>query len=148
MTRSSEWGYEEETLSDSSRERNVQPRRPHKGGKIVREEPISISKLLAFPLATTCFRYQYCFEFCEMVERVKFHHELARLFVINMDNNVVHLFGVTFTLSSTIIAESTWIPDVGEKWNNRQHINREHYEPYIKVGFQRHVNRVFPFKYL
>jgi len=39
MTRNSESSYEEETLSDSSRERNVQPRRPYKGGKIIREEP-------------------------------------------------------------------------------------------------------------
>jgi len=78
MTRNIESSCEEETLSDSSGERNVQPRRPHKGGKIIREEPISMNELLACPLATTCFRYQSCFEFCEMVERVKYHHELAR----------------------------------------------------------------------
>jgi len=78
METSSESNFEEETLSDSSRERNVQPKKPHKGGKIIREEPISMSELLACPLATTCFKYQSCFEFCEMVERVKYHHELAR----------------------------------------------------------------------
>lgn len=60
-----------------------------------------------------------------MVERVKFHHELARLFVINLDNNVVNLAGVTFTLSPTIISEATGILDVGEKWNKRQNIDRE-----------------------
>jgi len=57
MKRNNESSYEEETLSDNSRERNVQPRRPHKGGKIIREEPISMTELLACPLATTCFRY-------------------------------------------------------------------------------------------
>ena len=89
MARNNESSYEEETLSNSSRERNVQPRRPHKGGKIIREDPISIVELLSCPLATTCFRYQYFFEFCEMVKRVKYHHELARQFVINMEDNMV-----------------------------------------------------------
>jgi len=57
MERSSESYFEEDTFSDSSRERNVQSKKPHKGGKIIREEPISMSELLACPLATTCFRY-------------------------------------------------------------------------------------------
>ena len=78
MEQNSEFEYEEDTLSDSFRERNLQPRKPHKGGRIIREEPINMSELLVCPLATTCFRYQSCFEFCEMVQRVKFHHELAR----------------------------------------------------------------------
>ena len=78
-----------------------------------------MTELLACPLATTCFKYQSCFEFCEMVGRVKYHHELARKFVINMENNVVHLAGINFTLSPAIIAEATRMPDVGEKWNKR-----------------------------
>jgi len=53
MERSSESCFEEETLSDSSREINVPLRKPHKGVKIIREEPISMSELLACPLATT-----------------------------------------------------------------------------------------------
>jgi len=124
MEGGSESDFEEDTLSNSSRERNVQSRKPHKGGKIIREEPINMSELLACPLATTCFKYQSYFKFCEMVERVKFHHELARQFVINMDNNMVHLAGVNFTLSPTIIAEATRIPDVEEKWNKRKNISK------------------------
>jgi len=54
-----------------------------------------------------------------MVERVKYHHELGRQFVINMENNVVYLAGINFTLSLAIIAEATRMPDVGEKWNKR-----------------------------
>jgi len=68
-----------------------------------------------------------------MVERVKFHNELAREFVINMDNNMVNLSSVNFTLSPTIIVEATRIPDVGEKWNKRKNISKHHYEPYIKA---------------
>ena len=113
MARNSESSYEEKTQSDSSGDKNVQPRRPHKGGKTIREEPIIIAELLACPLATTCFRYQSCFEFCEIVERVKYHHELARQFVINMEDKMVQLAGINFTLSPTIIVEATRMPDVG-----------------------------------
>ncbi len=47
MERDSEYELEEDTLSDSSRERNIQHRKPHKGGKIIREEPTSLRELQA-----------------------------------------------------------------------------------------------------
>ena len=69
MERCSEVDFEEDTLIDNLREVNLQQRRPHKGGKNYQEEPISMSELLACPLAITCFRHQSCFDFCEMVEK-------------------------------------------------------------------------------
>lgn len=85
MESDTDYEREEETLSDSSREKHVQ-RKPHKGGKIIREEPISLREFLACPLSISCFRHHSCFDFCEMVERVKFHHELAMLFVAHLNN--------------------------------------------------------------
>lgn len=69
-----------------------------------------------------------------MVERVKYHHALERLFVSHLDNNEVQLAGVTFTLSHAIILEATGSPNIGEKWSKGYYINREFYEPYIKVA--------------
>lgn len=83
-----------------------------------------------------------------MVETVKYHHELARLFVLHLHNGQVNLASVTFTLTPDTIAQATGIPNVGEQWNKGQLVDREHYEPYIKAGFQRHISIVFPFKYL
>lgn len=107
-----------------------------------------MSELQAYPFSISCFKHQSCFGFCEMVERVKFHHELARLFVTHLDNNEVNLAGVTFTLSPAVISEATGILDVGEKWNKGQDIDREYYEPYIKARYQDKLKRVFPFKFL
>ena len=45
---------DEETHSDSPREMHAL-RRPHKGGKHIREEPTSLSELQACPLVVTCF---------------------------------------------------------------------------------------------
>jgi len=83
-----------------------------------------------------------------MVEKVKLHHELARLFMTHLDNNEVKLARVTFNLSPTIISEATCIPNVGEKWNKGQYIDREYYEPYIKAKYHGKLKRVFPFKFL
>ena len=83
-----------------------------------------------------------------MIERVKFHHELARLFVTHLHNNEVTLAGITFTISPAIISEATGIPDVGEKWNKGQDIDREYYEPYIEARYKEKMKRVFPFKFL
>ena len=57
MERDSEYEFEEDTLSDSSKERNIQQRKPHKGGGIIREEPTSLRELQAYPLAISCFKH-------------------------------------------------------------------------------------------
>lgn len=56
--------------------------------------------------------------------------------------------GVTFTLTPESISLATDIPNIGEQWNKRQQIDQQHYESYIKPGYLRHLNRVFPFWYL
>lgn len=83
-----------------------------------------------------------------MVARVQYHHELARLFVLHLHNDQVTLAGVTFTLSLESISLATDIPNVGERWNKRQQIDGENYEPYIKAGYLRQLSRFFPFQYL
>jgi len=47
---------DEETMSDSSQEIHA-TRRPNKGGKHIREEPTTLTELLACPLAITCFKH-------------------------------------------------------------------------------------------
>ena len=105
--------------SDSTTEFHA-PRRPHKSGRHVREEPTSLVELQACPLAISCFQQQSCYQFCEMVARVHHHHELARLFVLHLHNGQVTLAGVTFTLTPETISQATGIPNVGEQWNKRQ----------------------------
>ena len=72
-----------------------------------------------------------------MVERVKYHHELARLFVLHLHNGQVNLASISFTLTPETIAVAIGIPNVGEQWNKGQHVGKEHYETYIKVGYHR-----------
>lgn len=107
------YDQDEETLRGSSREMHA-PRRPHKGGKHIQEEPTSLAELLAHPLAVTCFQHQSCYQFCEMVERIRYHHELAILFVLHIYNGQVTLAGVTFTLTPETISQAIAIPNVGE----------------------------------
>lgn len=66
----------------------------------------------------------------------------------HLHNNEVTLAGITFSISPAVISEATGIPDVGEKWNKGQDIDREYYEPYIKARYKDKMKRVFPFKFL
>ena len=142
--------YEQEYGNDSTAEINV-PRRSHrsgKSGKHLREEPTTLAQLQACPLAMDCFCYQSCFQYCELISQTQHHHELARLFVLHLHDGHVNLIGVDFIMSPETIAQATRIPNVGEKWNKRQQLEKSYYEPYIKPGFIRQLRRVFPFRFL
>ena len=105
--------------SDSTTEIHA-PRRPRKGGRHVREEPTSLTELQACPLAMACFQQQSCYQFCEMIARIRYHQELARLFVLHLHDGQVTLASVTLTLTPETISQATGIPNVGEQWNKRQ----------------------------
>lgn len=141
------YDHDEETPSDSPTEVHAL-RRPHKGGKHIREEPTTLAELQACPLAITYFQHQSCHEFYELAARIQFHHELAHLFVLHLHDCQASLAGVTFTLTPESISLATGIPNIGEQWNKRQQIDRKHYEPYIKPGYLRKLSKVFPFRYL
>jgi len=128
--------YEVETESDSPMEEHA-PQRPHRGDRHIREEPTTLTELQACPLAMFCFQHQSCYEFCEKVAYIQFHRELAHLFVLHLHGDQAILAGVAFTLTPETISLATGIPNIGETWNKRQKIDRQHYEPYIKPGFPR-----------
>jgi len=139
--------YEEKTQSDSPLgEQETQ--RPQKSGKQVREEPINLRELHASPLAMQCFEHQSCYEFCQKVVEVQFHDEMACLFVLHLHGHQAILASVTFTLTPETISLVACIPNIGEPWHKKQHIGRQHYEPYIKPNFLRKLKRVFPFRYV
>ena len=56
--------------------------------------------------------------------------------------------GVTFTVSPSIIADATRIPNVGDKWYKAQDLDEHYYEPYIKPKYRNEPKRIFPFKFL
>ena len=117
------YDYEEETQSDSPTKGHA-PRRPHRGGRHIREEPTTLAELQACPLAIVCFQHQSCYEFCEKVTNIQFHHELAHLFVFHLHGDQATLAGVTFTLTPKTISLATGIPNIGEPWNKRKKFYR------------------------
>lgn len=48
-------------------EEEIEVKRPHKGGRVLRFEPRDIRELLASPTAVTSFKHLGCYEFCEHV---------------------------------------------------------------------------------
>ena len=68
--------------------------------------------------------------------------------MLHLHDGKATLAGVTFTLTPKSISLATGIPNIGEQWNKRQQIDRQHYELYIKPIYLRQLSRVFPFRYL
>jgi len=60
----------------------------------------------------------------------------------------VTLVGVTFTVSPSIIAGATKIPNIEEKWYKAQDLYDHYYEPYIKPWYRNEVKRLFHFRFL
>ena len=55
---------EEEHNDDEFGEEGIaQQRKPHKGGRIIREEPLNLRELEASPLVVSCFIYVMCNDF-------------------------------------------------------------------------------------
>ena len=127
-------GYEQD--SDSNIELNV-PRRSHKSGRHVREEPTSLGQLQACPLAMTCFQQLSRFQYCQMISQIQHHWELVHLFVLHLHDGSVKLAGVNFTLTPKTISEATGMPNIGGEWNKRQKLDRSYYEPYIRPSYLR-----------
>ena len=67
-----------------------------------------------------CFQQQSCYQFCEMIARIHYHQELARLFVFHLHDGQVTLVGVNFTLTPETISQAIGILNVGEQLNKRQ----------------------------
>ena len=134
--------YEMETQSDSSLEEQA-PRRPHKSGRHVREEPTTLTELQTCPLAMSCFQHQSCYKFCQKVASVQFHHELARLFVLHLHGDQAILVGVIFTLTPKSISLTTDIPNIGEPWQRKQKGNGEGESPWRPINNSRPHNK-FP----
>ena len=139
--------YEVETHSDTASGEQA-PRRHHRSGRHLRDEPNSLTELQACPLAMSYFQHLACFEFCQRVENVRVHHELARLFALHLHGGQSILAGVTFTLTPEAISVATGIPNVGEQWHKKKKVERHHYEPYIKASCLSQLMRVFPFRFL
>ena len=73
---------------------------------------------------------------------------LSRVFISNLIDNQVTLAGLTFSVSTYVIAAATWIPNMGEKWFKSKDLEDKYYEPFIKPRYRNERRRFFPFNYL
>ena len=99
-------------------------------------------------MAVNCFRYMSCFQFCERLAQIQHHRELARLFVLHLQDGQVTLARVNFVLSPEVISEATGIPNVGEVWPKRKMLDYVYFEPYVRPAFMSHLSSIFPLRFL
>ena len=75
------------------------------------------------------------------------HHELTRLFIINLHDKQFNLARVTFELSTDAISNATCIPSVGEKWLKKANLDMSYFEPYLKPKYKDHNKSIFHFSH-
>jgi len=57
----------EEEYKPYSEEEEIEVKKTHKGGRILKFEPTDLTELLASPMAVTSFKYLGYYDFCEKI---------------------------------------------------------------------------------
>jgi hypothetical protein len=91
-----------------------QSKKAHKGGKIVRTEPMDMRLFERESMTRDIFQREGCLSFCQNMQRV--HPEVPKQFPLNFDGKKTRVGDLEFEVTETSISTATGIPISGEKW--------------------------------
>jgi hypothetical protein len=83
----------------------------HKGGKIVRTEPVDMRLFDIEPMAREMFRRVGCLSFCQKMQRG--HSEVEKQFALNFDGKKTKVGDLEFEVTEASISVATRIPISG-----------------------------------
>jgi hypothetical protein len=107
-----------------------QSKKEHKGGKIVRIEPVDMHLFDREPMAREMFRRAGCLSFCQNMQRG--HSEVEKQFSLNFDGKKTRVGDLEFEVTKASISATTWIPISRENWFKAMVLS----SPFIKDLFQ------------
>jgi hypothetical protein len=107
-----------------------QSKKAHKGGKIVRTEPVDMRLFDTEPMAREMFRRAGCLSFCQNMQRG--HPEVAKQFALNFDGKKTRVGDLEFEVIEASISAATGIPISGENWFKAMVLS----SPFIKDLFK------------
>jgi hypothetical protein len=91
-----------------------QSKKAHKGGKIVRIEPMDMHLFDTKFMAREMFRRGGCLSFFQNMQRG--HSEVAKQFALNFDVKKTRVGDLEFEVTEASISTATGIPISGENW--------------------------------
>jgi hypothetical protein len=91
-----------------------QMNKTHKGGKVVRTEPVDMHLFDTKPMAREVFQRVGCFSFCHNMQRG--HPEVTRHFALHFDGRRTKVGDLEFEVVEASISATIGIPITGEEW--------------------------------
>jgi hypothetical protein len=91
-----------------------QTKKTHKGGKVVRTEPVDMHLFDIEPMEREVFQRVGCLSFYQNMQRG--HPEVTRQFASHFDGRRTKVGDLEFEVTEASISAATGIPITGEKW--------------------------------
>jgi hypothetical protein len=113
---------------------NPQKKKSHKGGKVVRTEPVDMHLFEAEPITREVFQRVGCLSFCQNMQRG--HPEVTRHFSLHFDGLKTKVGDLEFEVSETSISAATGIPIKGEKWFKSMALDATYAKDFLKPKHQ------------
>ena len=88
-----------------------QSKKAHKGGKIVRTEPVDMRLFDTEPMARDIFQREGCLSFCQNMQRG--HLEVEKQFALNFDGEKTRVGYLEFEVIEASISVAIGIPILG-----------------------------------
>jgi hypothetical protein len=111
-----------------------QSRKTHKGGKVVRTEPVDMHLFDTEPMAREAFQRVGCLSFCQNMQRG--HPEVARQFALQFDGRKTKVGDLEFEVTEASISAATGIPITGEKWFKAMALSSAYAKDLFKPEYQ------------
>jgi hypothetical protein len=111
-----------------------QMKKSHKGGKVVRTEPVDMHLFETEPMAREVFQRVGCLSFCQNMQRG--HPEVTRQFALHFDGRKTKVGDLEFEVTEASISAATGIPITGEKWFKAMALNAAYAKDFLKPEHQ------------
>jgi hypothetical protein len=109
-------------------------KKSHKGGKVVRTEPVDMHLFETEPMAREVFQRVGCLSFCQNMQRG--HPEVTRQFSLHFDGLKTKVGDLEFEVTEASISAATGIPITGEKWFKAMALNAAYAKDFLKPEHQ------------
>jgi hypothetical protein len=111
-----------------------QMKKTHKGGKVVRTEPVDMHLFDTEPMAREVFQRVGCLSFCQNMQ--KGHPEVTRQFSLHFDGRRTKVGDLEFEVTEASISAATGIPITGEKWFKAMALSSAYAKDFLKPEHQ------------
>jgi hypothetical protein len=122
--------------------RPLNRKKAHKGGKIVRKEPVDMRLFDTDPMAREAFQRVGCLSLYQNMQRG--HPEVAKEFSLHFDGRKTKVGDLEFEVTEASISAATGIPITCEKWFKAMVFSSTFAKDLFKSEYQTKLSKSMP----